>query len=82
MASKRTKLKNKEYLDNYKKEHGCSKCEEKRHWVLEFHHINPSNKLAGVSNMCNSYGIKKIQEEIDKCILVCANCHRDIHYYE
>ena len=38
---------------------------------LEFHHIDPSNKEKGISKM--------LKQELDKCILVCNRCHREIH---
>ena len=49
--------------------------------ALEFHHINPSEKsiqldLRHISN--NS--MKTLENELKKCILLCANCHREIHH--
>lgn len=48
---------------------------------LEFHHLDPalkdtSNNGRGMSSLTE----KKFLVEIEKCILVCANCHREIHY--
>ena len=47
--------------------------------ALEFHHIDPTKKTFGIS--CN--GLTKawgeVKKELDKCILVCSNCHREIH---
>jgi predicted HNH restriction endonuclease len=46
--------------------------------ALEFHHKDPTQKDFGISNgNCNSWN--RMRNEIDKCILVCANCHREIH---
>jgi hypothetical protein len=46
--------------------------------ALEFHHLDPSKKDFTLSkNMCTAWD--KIKDELDKCILVCANCHREIH---
>jgi predicted HNH restriction endonuclease len=45
--------------------------------ALEFHHLDPSIKDAKYSSMKNwSFGSKK--DELDKCILLCANCHREV----
>ena len=43
--------------------------------AMDFDHRDPSQKLAGVGMMMG-YKIETIQKEIDKCDLVCANCHR------
>ena len=56
---------------------GYNKCLS----ALEFHHINPLEK----DKLLNSRGInrrksfKLLKVELDKCVLVCANCHREIH---
>lgn len=60
---------------------GCSKCGEKRHYLLDFHHIDPSTKLFQISQG-ESKGWEKIKQEIDKCVLLCSNCHREFHYLE
>ncbi len=46
--------------------------------ALEFHHRDPKNKEINWIYM-RSWGINKIYKELDKCDLVCANCHREIH---
>ena len=59
----------------------CIKCGENRAHVLDFHHINPNEKEFTIGALRK--GSKKVlQEEIDKCICLCANCHRDFHYLE
>lgn len=57
----------------------CVKCGyDKCIRALEFHHLNPLEKDFGPSqNMNMSWN--KIKIELDKCILVCSNCHREIH---
>ena len=54
---------------------GYSKCMS----ALEFHHINPNEKDFGISQDGLNKSWDKIKKELDKCILVCANCHREIH---
>jgi hypothetical protein len=44
---------------------------------MEFHHIN-GNPDYRVSNLLGN-SLKRLKEEIDKCVLVCANCHSEIH---
>jgi hypothetical protein len=62
------------------KTNGCAKCGyDTCNSALEFHHVNPENKkfligkafIAGHSN-------ERITEELNKCILLCCRCHREI----
>jgi len=47
--------------------------------ALEFHHVDLAKKDFGVSAKGYTRSWKKVQQELDRCILVCANCHREIH---
>lgn len=47
--------------------------------ALEFHHVDPNLKDFSISTDGFTYGWEKIKTEIDKCILVCSNCHKEIH---
>lgn len=61
----------------------CSKCDENHPATLEFHHIDPSKKDFAISKMRNAYRSKeKALEEISKCIVLCANCHKKLHWEE
>jgi hypothetical protein len=71
----------KEWFINIKKELKCSKCGEDRWWVLDFHHTNPKMKDNDVRTLVQRGNKKKILEEIDKCEVYCANCHRDFHHF-
>ena len=46
--------------------------------ALDFHHLDPKEKDFGLSNGV-VMGWEKIKTELDKCILLCANCHREEH---
>lgn len=48
------------------------------HYVMDFDHRDSTTKIDSINGMINfhSYSKKKILEEIEKCDLVCANCHR------
>lgn len=54
---------------------GYDKCIE----ALEFHHINPEEKDFSISDRDIKLSWEQIKEELDKCVLVCSNCHREIH---
>jgi 5-methylcytosine-specific restriction endonuclease McrA len=57
----------------------CSICGYDKHpGVLDFHHINPATKSFGISSGGFSRSWTTIENELKKCILVCANCHREI----
>lgn len=52
---------------------GYDKCNQ----AMDFHHLNPKEKEFTISGGTRSF--KNIKIEIDKCILVCRNCHSEIH---
>jgi len=47
--------------------------------ALDFHHRNSKQKDFGISFRGLTRSWEKIKKEIEKCVLVCANCHREIH---
>ena len=53
---------------------GYNKCPE----ALDFHHLDPTEKEANWTKI-RLWNWKKIEEELDKCSLLCANCHREEH---
>lgn len=53
---------------------GYSKCEA----ALEFHHLDPSKKDFAIGGTIR-YSWSKVAEELKKCIMVCSNCHVEIH---
>lgn len=60
----------------------CAKCSERDPACLEFHHKDPKEKEGEISKMLNEFRSKEsILCEIKKCVVLCANCHRKVHYY-
>lgn len=60
----------------------CEKCGyDKCDWAFEFHHTDPKEKDFGISNY-STISWDRIKAELEKCIMVCANCHRELHYEE
>lgn len=56
----------------------CQNCGYKKSiGALEFHHINPDDKDFTISG--KSYSFERLKKEVDKCVLVCSNCHIEIH---
>lgn len=80
-------VKKQNVIELKKQSEGCIKCSEKRYWVLDFHHRDPSLKVESVARLIDE-GRKwntVIWPEIKKCDVVCANCHRGFHkskYYD
>lgn len=68
-------------VENARKK-GCQKCGEKRPYVLDFHHINPEDKIKDIAHMIKSSSEQSLLAEIEKCVILCANCHREWHYLE
>ena len=59
----------------------CAKCGDDRGYVLEYHHVNPEEKEYTIARLTsNNYTLDKVYDEIQKCIVLCANCHREFHY--
>jgi hypothetical protein len=83
----RTQLRRNKHIQNTKRRcieflgGKCSVCGLKTEFisVYDFHHKNPDEKEKGVRNLLGCVW-EKIEKELIKCILVCANCHRIIHF--
>ena len=85
LYKQRSKASVKNFIESYKElKHSleCSVCGEKRAWCLAFHHTDPTKKDMEVSKIVLYNSRKKLQAEIDKCIVLCHNCHADVHYHE
>ena len=58
----------------------CSRCGYDRCIeALEFHHLDASQKDFGISQDGYTRSWERVRQELDKCVLVCANCHRELH---
>ena len=83
----------KKYLKNYRKEvkqklieyklkRGCKFCGyNKCPDALEFHHLDKKDKkIIGVGRANYRHSWESVLNEIKKCIVLCANCHKELHY--
>lgn len=69
------------WLVELKKTLKCSRCPENHPACLVFHHIDPKTKELEISYAVNNnWSIKKIEAEIAKCEVLCANCHMKHHH--
>ena len=77
VGKKKSIARNREFLLQYLLRHPCIDCREDNPIVLEFDHKKELIKLGNLSNMMmNGVSINKLQLELEKCDVRCANCHR------
>ena len=59
----------------------CEHCGEFDVAFMDWHHLNPEDKINSVSYILHKRGLDMLLQEIDKCICLCSNCHRRLHFY-
>ena len=71
----------KKWVDDYKTTRGCKNCGYKEQsCALDFDHRDGEVKLFNVAAAIHRGSIKRVQEEVAKCDVLCANCHRIRHF--
>jgi len=76
-TTKKRKLDTQQFIWDYLSNNPCIVCNESDPIVLEFDHRDPSTKEMSVSEMVRSkMGIERIKREIEKCDILCSNCHK------
>ena len=61
----------------------CVRCGyDKCPGAMVFHHPNPSEKDFGIGASGAIRSFEKMKIELDKCVLLCSNCHSEVHYEE
>lgn len=79
MESKRRKAR-REVLRALKAERGCELCGEDDPCCLDFHHLDPDEKIGSVANLISEGAtLAFVLEEVEKCVVLCSNCHRKEH---
>ena len=75
------RIENKAYLEEVKKA-GCSKCGyDACPDALDFHHHKDDKEIV-VSKSSRIHCLATLKKEVEKCMILCANCHRELHYHE
>lgn len=72
---KKVKLMAVEYKGGKCQRCGYNKCVD----AMDFHHRDPNEKDFSVSHKGHCKSWQHIKKELDKCDLLCSNCHREIH---
>jgi hypothetical protein len=58
----------------------CERCGYNRcDWSIDFHHRDPNEKDFGLGKQRRTRFDDKIKKELDKCMILCSNCHREKH---
>lgn len=77
------KGKRRHIIDKIKTDVGCTRCGIRDVRVLEFHHIDGSKKEFAIADYYyRQYGEARLLQELRKCKVLCANCHRIFHFEE
>jgi len=68
------------WFEEYKVTLACQRCGENHPAALDFHHRNPEEKDTSIAKAVHmGWGIERILTEIEKCDILCANCHKRLH---
>lgn len=60
----------------------CTVCKYDRNLAaLEFHHVDHKTKDVSLSRL-QTASFERLKQEAEKCVVLCANCHREVHYPE
>ena len=65
-----------EYVWDYLLAHPCGACGESDPTVLEFDHVEGIKRTEVTKLVRDGYSLRIIKEEISKCVVLCANCHK------
>ncbi|PIO00860.1 hypothetical protein COT60_03475 [Candidatus Pacearchaeota archaeon CG09_land_8_20_14_0_10_30_9] len=78
---KQRKEKLKKWIEEYKSRLKCLKCRETHPSTIDFHHKDGRKKEISISKMVSEgYSMLRIKKEIEKCQILCSNCHRKLHW--
>ena len=72
--------KRRDFIQNYKLSKGCEICGYKKCADgLSFHHLGDSKEFALADSISAGISLERIKKEMEKCMVVCMNCHAEIH---
>src|SRR5687768_10577066 len=71
-----------QWIIEYKAQRGCGNCGIKDHRVLDLHHPYHVKKEFTVAYFRRALGFARIKKEVEKCEVLCSNCHRILHWTE
>lgn len=72
-----------EWFLTLKKKLKCEQCGQRHPATIAFHHNDPEQKEISLANACScGFSKDQILKEIDKCTVLCHNCHSILHWEE
>lgn len=77
-GQERRRIETQAFLDDVFLKYPCQLCGEKDGDVLEFHHVRDKQYEVGEMKY-RGYLIERVRAEINKCVVLCRNCHRRVH---
>ena len=81
-TTKKTKSSFKQKWKDFKDTLSCLECGTNHPATLDFHHIDPEMKNESVHRLVRAKSYRRALEEVEQCLVLCANCHRVYHYNE
>lgn len=70
------------YLQEVRQKNPCADCGENYpYWMMQFDHLPEYEKSFNICTTTHGFSIEAIQNEINKCEVVCANCHANRTHY-
>lgn len=79
-SDQRRRSEKRDWYASYKSNLSCLICGENEPVCLDFHHKNPDEKDFSIgARMSSGVSIERMIQEIEKCVVLCSNCHRKIH---
>lgn len=80
----RASVNKKKYIEQYRlwrQSLVCECCSETDSVCIDLHHLDPTKKDFNIANACGNKTMQAVLKEVEKCAVVCSNCHRKIHKY-
>jgi len=81
-GTRKNREKHKKKWREFKASLSCEKCGISHPALIDFHHKDISKKESEVSSFVNQGMYARAYKEVEKCIPLCANCHRLLHWEE
>lgn len=66
-------------FEQFKSTLRCIECGEDAPECLDFHHLDSSTKDGNIADIAKRRSFTRLKEELDKCVVLCSNCHRKVH---